>query len=43
VERCGWNRYAAKLLTELTFFSISWLAQKFWIFRKKEVGKKGLA
>lgn len=39
VESLGWNRYVAKLLTELTFFSISWLAQKFWIFRKSN-GKK---
>lgn len=44
VESCGWNRYAAKLLTEVTFFSISWLAQKFWIFRKNggKQRKKGL-
>lgn len=41
VESFGWNRYVAKLLTELTFFSISWLAQKFWIFRKSD-RKKGL-
>lgn len=28
------NRYTSKLCTEILFFSISWLAQKFLIFRK---------
>ena len=34
-EQLGMNRYAAKLLTELIFFSLSWLVQRFFIFRKK--------
>ena len=32
----GINQYGAKLLTELLFFIISWLMQRFFIFRKKE-------
>jgi len=36
VETLGVNRYIAKLVTEITFFTLSWLAQKFIIFRKKE-------
>ncbi len=33
----GWgvNEYFAKLLTEIMFFSMSWLVQRFIIFRKK--------
>ncbi|MEA4965549.1 MAG: bifunctional glycosyltransferase family 2/GtrA family protein [Oscillospiraceae bacterium] len=39
VNLLGWNRFAAKLLTELTFFTLSFLAQRFWIFRTpKEAG-----
>lgn len=34
VNGCGWNKYGAKLLTEITFFSLSWLAQKHLIFHK---------
>lgn len=34
----GWNKYYAKLLTELTFFSLSWLAQKHVIFRAGQGG-----
>lgn len=30
------NRYIAKLFTEIIFFTLSYLVQKFWIFRKKE-------
>lgn len=29
------NRYAAKIITEIIFFTLSWLVQKFVIFRKK--------
>lgn len=29
------NRYAAKIIIEIVFFTISWLIQKFLIFRKK--------
>ena len=32
----GVNKYVAKALTEITFFTLSWLAQKFIIFKKKE-------
>ena len=35
VNSLGFNKYAAKLLTEVTFFTISFLGQRFWIFRKK--------
>lgn len=34
VNTLGFNKFAAKLVTELTFFTLSWLAQRFWIFRK---------
>lgn len=32
----GINKFAAKLVTEITFFTLSWLAQKFVIFRKND-------
>jgi len=35
VNSLGVNKFAAKLVTELTFFSLSFLVQRFWIFRKK--------
>ncbi|MGI6106477.1 MAG: GtrA family protein [Lachnospiraceae bacterium] len=35
VNSAGINRYLAKIVTEITFFSISWLVQRFLIFRKK--------
>lgn len=35
VEQLNVNRYAAKLLTELLFFILSWLVQRIFIFRKK--------
>lgn len=35
VERLGINRFAAKLVTEVTFFLFSWLAQRFLIFKKR--------
>ena len=31
----GINKYAAKILTELAFLTLSWLVQKFIIFRKR--------
>lgn len=31
----GMNKYLAKVLTEILFFSMSWVVQKFIIFRKK--------
>lgn len=37
VETLHLNQYAAKLLTELTFFVLSWLAQKFFVFGKSKV------
>ncbi len=36
VGHLGINKYAGKLVTEVTFFTLSWLAQKFIIFRKKK-------
>ncbi|MEE8885407.1 MAG: bifunctional glycosyltransferase family 2/GtrA family protein [Eubacteriales bacterium] len=38
VNTVGINRFVAKIITEITFFSISWLVQKFVIFRKKNRG-----
>ena len=32
-EILGVNKFAAKLVTEITFFTLSFLAQHFWIFR----------
>lgn len=39
VRQAGLNRFAAKLITEITFFALSWLVQRFVIFRKKEVSQ----
>ena len=39
VEGLWINRYAAKLVTELTFFTASWFIQKKLIFRQKNVEK----
>jgi len=33
------NKYAAKIITEFMFFALSWIAQRFIIFRKKETVK----
>jgi putative flippase GtrA len=44
VEGLGWNRYLAKVLTEITFFSLSYLIQRFVIFRcrtEDPPGKEG--
>ncbi len=42
VSNLGVNEYAAKLLAEITFFTLSWLVQKFLIFAKKpESGNSG--
>lgn len=38
VNVLGIGRFAAKIFTELTFFALSWLAQRFWIFK----GHKGM-
>ncbi|MGM9662498.1 MAG: GtrA family protein [Oscillospiraceae bacterium] len=35
VNGLHWNRFGAKLLTEVTFFTLSYLAQHFWIFRRR--------
>ncbi len=35
VYRLGINEYLAKLLTEIMFFTLSWLGQRFVIFRKR--------
>ena len=35
VNGLGADKYAAKLITELTFFGLSWLGQRYWIFRKR--------
>jgi len=37
VNKLGINKFIAKIFTEITFFTFSWLAQKFLIFRKKKV------
>ncbi|MDO4547185.1 MAG: bifunctional glycosyltransferase family 2/GtrA family protein [Clostridia bacterium] len=34
-QRWGMNQYLAKLLTEIVFFTISWLCQRHIIFKKK--------
>ncbi|WP_283609379.1 bifunctional glycosyltransferase family 2/GtrA family protein [Faecalispora anaeroviscerum] len=34
VNSLGINQFTAKLATELTFFTLSWAGQKFWIFRR---------
>ena len=41
----GMNKYLSKILTEILFFSMSWAAQKFIIFRKKpeQTGKEAKA
>jgi glycosyltransferase involved in cell wall biosynthesis len=36
VNGLGANKFAAKLVTELTFFTLSWFFQKFFIFRKQK-------
>jgi len=36
VNTLGFDKFAAKLVTEVTFFTFSWLAQRFWIFSKDE-------
>ncbi len=42
VSGLGVDKYAAKLVTELTFFGLSWLGQKYWIFsRKQEPRRRG--
>ncbi len=38
VNTLGVNRYLAKLCTEMLFFTISWLVQKYLIFRRRERG-----
>lgn len=39
VNGLGVNKFAAKIVTEITFFTISWCAQKFFIFKKRPVRK----
>lgn len=36
VNGLGADKFAAKLVTEFTFFTISWFFQKFFIFRRQE-------
>jgi len=38
VGSVGVNKFAAKILTEITFFTLSWLVQKFIIFRRADGG-----
>ena len=40
-EGAGINKFAAKLITELIFFTLSWLVQRFLIFRKEPPGNGG--
>lgn len=35
VSVLGWNKFGAKILTELLFFTMSWIVQKHLIFRPK--------
>ncbi|MPM41031.1 hypothetical protein SDC9_87680 [bioreactor metagenome] len=35
VNSIGMNQYQAKLITEIVFFTLSWLIQRFIIFKKK--------
>ena len=37
----GVNRFAAKLITEVIFFAISWTVQKYVIFFREECGEAG--
>lgn len=39
VEQLGMNQFTAKLLTEILFFVLSWLVQRFVIFRRKEAAQ----
>ncbi len=36
VETFGMNQFAAKMITEVLFFALSWIIQRFLIFRKRE-------
>ena len=42
VNFAGINEYAAKIFTELSFFAMSWVAQKYFIFGKKPENKKSI-
>lgn len=42
VNGAGVNKFAAKLVTEVTFFILSWLFQKTVVFRKKKTGDEAL-
>lgn len=37
VNLLGMNLFIAKLITELTFFCVSWVGQRFWVFRHQGV------
>jgi len=39
VNGLGFNPFGAKILTELTFFIISFLVQQCWIFRREKTGR----
>jgi glycosyltransferase involved in cell wall biosynthesis len=39
-DSAGINKFAAKLITELVFFTLSWIVQRFLIFRKRSPGKE---
>jgi len=39
VNYLGFNKYASKIFTEITFFTASWLVQKFIIFGKREASE----
>jgi len=40
VYNCGINKMVAKILTEIVFYVISWLVQRFFIFKKSEKSKE---
>ena len=35
VNVCQMNQYAAKIITEVIFFAVSWVLQKCFVFKKK--------
>lgn len=40
VNVLGWNKFLAKLLTEILFFLFSYFAQRFWVFGEKSGKQK---
>lgn len=40
VNAAGMNPFAAKLITEIAFFTFSWVAQRCWIFRRERTARQ---